>query len=88
MRCAIYLELWVWTQPIRYLLSTFFVTKNKIVETDLQLEKAVKLRQKYRAKGDSKQFIQQRYVPVFQGNLVRQQFFVIQIFLFRVYHLS
>ena len=57
------------------------------MKTDLQLAKTTT--QKYHAKGDSKQFLQyclllQRYIPLFQGNLVRQQVFVIQIFLFRV----
>ena len=43
-----------------YLLSRFFVTKNKVMETDLQLAKAIELHvcQKHRAEGNSKQFLQ------------------------------
>ena len=61
------------------LVIELFVTKNKVIATDLQLVKKVKLRKNT----NLKQFLRhhltlQRYVQLFQGNLVRQQVFVIQ----------
>ena len=65
----------LWTQPLRCKLSNFFVSKNKVVETDLQLVKVVKLR-----KNNMRRWLEAVFAispsvatlcPLFQGNLVR-----------------
>ena len=55
-------------------LSHFIVTKNKLVETGLQLAKTVKLRKNTvrRATVFVISLSVAIYVPLFQGNLVRQ----------------